>query len=429
MRLQFHSGRITSTLLVLSLALPAACNNLLDVETSGRLPVDALDDPALIPNLAAGAIQTLQCGAMAFAATGGMLSGEYLSGNGFVNNHIWEWRSITDIKANPGTCNVGRTTTSMGFYTPLQQARFQLDDTFGRGEKATDAQVPNRALILAQLRAYAGYAYLLLAEGMCQMTVDGGPAMTKQEVLAIAEQRFSDAITRATAITGSTEATSLLNMALVGRARTRLDLGKLPEAAADAILVPAAFVRNAEFSNTVQARENRFFNLTVRNDYLSVGPDYINLTVNGVADPRVKVQDMARNANDGITHMYRQLKFRGDTSNLAIASWAEAQLIYAEAVGGQAGLDAVNRVRASNSPAIAPIAGPAPTGTAWRDLVLEERRRQLFSEGQRYVDMLRYTLPFQMGINGVNRKGQTFSNLTCVPLPDVETRNNPNFSS
>jgi starch-binding outer membrane protein, SusD/RagB family len=429
MRLQFQWGRITRALLVLSLAAPAACNNLLDVETSGRLPIDALDDPALIPNLAAGAIQTLQCGAMAFAATGGMLSGEYLSGNGFVNNHIWEWRSITDIKANPGTCNVTRTTTSMGFYTPLQQARFQLDDTFGRADKATDAEVPNRALILTQMRAYAGYAYLLLAEGLCQMTVDGGPAMTKQDVLAIAEQRFSDAITRATAITGSTEATSLLNMALVGRARTRLDLGKLPEAAADAILVPAGFVRNAEFSNTVQARENRYFNLTVRNDYLSVGPDYINLTVNGVADPRVKVQDMARNANDGITHMYRQLKFRGDTSNLAIASWAEAQLIYAEAVGGQAGLDAVNRVRASNSPAIAPIAGPAPTGTDWRDLVLEERRRQLFSEGQRYVDMLRYNLPFQMGINGVNRKGQTFSNLTCVPLPDVETRNNPNFSS
>jgi len=29
----------------------------------------------------------------------------------------------------------------------------------------------------------------------------------------------------------------------------------------------------------------------------------------------------------------------------------------------------------------------------------------------------------------VNRKGQTYSSLTCVPLPDVETRNNPNFTS
>jgi hypothetical protein len=40
--------------------------------------------------------------------------------------------------------------------------------------------------------------------------------------------------------------------------------------------------------------------------------------------------------------------------------------------------------------------------------------------------MLRKGLPFS---SGVNRKGQTISSLTCVPLPDVETRNNPNFKS
>ena len=429
MRIQFHSRRMTRALLVLSLASPAACSNLLDVETAGRLPTEQLN-AALIPNMAAGAIQTLQCGAVAFAATGGMLSGEYLSANQFVNNHIWEWRGVVEIKGAPGSCNVARNTTSMGFYTPLQQARFQLDDTFERANAATDAEVPNRAIILTQMRAYAGYAYLLLAEGMCQMTVDGGPAMTKTEVLNIAEQRFTDAITRATAITGSTEATSLLNMARVGRARARLDKDDKAGAAADAILVPNPFVRNVEFSEAVQARENRFYNLTVRNDFLAVGPDYIGLTVNGVADPRVKVQDLGRNsAQDNVTRMQRQLKFTTSTTPLPLASWAEAQLIYAEAVGGQLGLDAVNRVRAANSPAIAAIAGPAPTGDAWRDLVLEERRRQLFSEGQRYADMLRFNLPFQMGTNGANRKGQTFSNLTCVPLPDVETRNNPNFSS
>ena len=437
MRFEFYNRRITATLLVLSLAAPAACSDLLDVETAGRLPAEALDDPALVPNLAWGAMQTLQCGVMAFAATAGMLSGEYWSGNGFVNNHVWEWRSITDIRGNAGTCNVGRATTSMGFYTPLQQARYQLDDTFKRAEAATVEVVPTRDLIMAQMRAYAGYAYLLLAEGMCQMTVDGGPPLTKQQVLDIAEQRFSDAITRAAAITTGTaavvaEASSILNMARVGRARTRLDKGDKTGAATDALSVQSGFVRVAEFSNTVQARENRFFNLTVLNDYLSVGPDYRNLTAtqasNGatIPDPRVRVQDMARAANDQVTPMWRQLKFTTNASSLTIASWAEAQLIYAEVTEGQAGLDALNRVRAANSPAIAAIPGPAPTGTAFRDLVLEERRRQLFSEGQRYVDMLRYDLPFQ---SGVNRKGQTYSNLKCVPLPDVETQNNPNFSS
>ena len=65
-----------------------------------------------------------------------------------------------------------------------------------------------------------------------------------------------------------------------------------------------------------------------------------------------------------------------------------------------------------------------PAAIAITPLVLEERRRQLFSEGHRYVDMLRKNLPF---ITGVNRKGQTFGTVTCVPLPDVETRNNPNL--
>ena len=176
--------------------------------------------------------------------------------------------------------------------------------------------------------------------------------------------------------------------------------------------------------------ENRIYNLTIRNDFLSVGDSYRNLTVNGVAgsvpDPRVKLLDAGKNGSDGVTRIWRQQKFvaQAGASPIPIASWNEAQLIYAEAVGGQDGLDAINRVRTANG--VPTLAGPAPTGQAFTDLILEERRRQLFSEGQRYVDMLRYNLPFQ---TGVNRKGQTFSTLTCVPLPDIETQNNPNFKS
>src|SRR3712207_5922771 len=240
MRYQTHGRRSAMALLVLSLASAGACNSLLDVESPGRVPVDALDDPALVPGLAVAAIQTFQCGAVAFAATGGMLAGEYWSANGFVNNHTWEWRSVTDIRGAPGSCDqtgngaVGRNSTFMGFYTPLQQARFQLDDTFERANGFTDAEVPNRARIMTEMRAYAGYAYTLLAEGMCSMALDRGPEMTRAQVLAIAEERFTDAIARATAINDQ----SLLNMARVGRARVRLDLGNTAGAAGDARLVP-----------------------------------------------------------------------------------------------------------------------------------------------------------------------------------------------
>jgi len=417
---------VKAALVALSLATLAACDQLLGVDNPASVTEQSLGDPTLVPALAAAAIQTAQCGAESFAITGGVLSGEYWSAAGLVDNHTWEWRSVGDIKNAPGSCTFSRTTSAMGFYTPLQQARFQLEDAFARLDKFEDADIPNRALLMTQMRAYTGYVLLLLAEGMCDMTIDRGPKMTKEQVLAIADDRFTDAIARATAINNS----SLLNMARVGRARTRLDLKKLPEAAADANAVPANFVFNIEFTDGGDARrENRIYNMTIRNDYESVPPAYQNLTVNGVPgsipDPRVKVRDALRNGNDGITRMWQQQKFIAQTgaTPIPLASWNEAQLIYAEAVGGQQGFDAINRVRTANS--VPTLAGPAPTGQAFTDLVLEERRRQLFSEGQRYADMLRYNLPFQ---SGVNRKGQVYSSLTCVPLPNVEVLNNPNVS-
>ena len=131
----FHGRRVATALLPLALGTTTACDSLLEVETPGQVPVDALADPSLIPTLSAAAIQTFQCGVMAFAATGGMLSGEYWSSNAFVNNHPWEWRGQVEIRSNPGSCVVGRNSTFMGFYTPLQQARFQLEDTFARADR------------------------------------------------------------------------------------------------------------------------------------------------------------------------------------------------------------------------------------------------------------------------------------------------------
>jgi hypothetical protein len=409
---------LSAASLALTLAATTACNQLLAVDNPGRVPEEALGDPALMPILEAASLQTFQCGFAAYVATTGMLAGEYLSANSFIDNHPWEWRGNAEIRANPGSCNVARGTTAMGFYTPLQQARFQLDQAATRVTAFSAAQVPTRTKILTEMLAYAGYAYTLLAEGMCDMTVDGGPRMTRAQVLAIAEKRFTDAI----AIAGADA--SLKNMATVGRARVRLDLGNLSGAATDAAAIPTGFVRNAEYSETTPTRENRLYNLTVRNDYLSVGEAYRGLTVGTQPDPRVRVTDMKRRGSDNTTPVFQQQKFIGSGAvPLPIASWNEAQLILAEAVGGQAGIDAINRVRAANGVTTPLVADPASDITP---LVLEERRRQLFSEGQRYADMLRKNIPF---ITGVNRKGQTFGTVTCVPLPDVETQNNPNFKT
>ena len=408
-----HFRRLTASV-VAALMIPiTACDRLLEVDNPGNVPIDALNNPALMQTLEAASLQQFECAYANFVATAGVLSGEYWIANGFVNSHPWEWRGVVQIKSEPGSCGT-RNATSLGFYTPMQQARFQLDDLFERASSFTDADVPNRQRMLTEARAYAGYAYLILGETMCDMTVDNGPKMTSQEVWTIAEQRFTEAITLATALGDA----SLKNMAIAGRARARLDMGKLTDAAADARLVPAGFVRNVEFSTSTQTRENRVYNLTVANLNVSVAPPYQDLTVNGQPDPRVKVQNMNRLGSDNVTPFWRQLKYTSNTSPMPIASYAEAQLILAEASSDQAEkLAALNRVRALNN--IAPL-----TGTVTDDIIIDERSRQLFSEGQRYVDMLRKNLPFQ---SGTNRKGQTYSDLTCIPLPDVETQNNPNL--
>ena len=411
--------RLTATVVVAAMTTTAACDKLLDVENPASVPIEALADPALMPTLESASLQQFQCAFVNYVATAGVLSGEYWVSSNFVDSHPWEWRGIIQIKGTGGGCP-GRNATSLGFYTPMQQAQFQLDDLFERASGFTDAEVPNRQRMLTEARAYSGYAHLILGETMCEMALDGGPKMTSQEVWTVAEARFSEAITLATALGTAADAVSLRNMATVGRARARLDMGKLAEAAADARLVPAGFVRNAEFSAASQNRENRIFNLTVTNRFISVNPAYQNLQVNGAADPRVRAQSLAPTlGQDNATPYWRQLKYAAVNTGVPIASYAEAQLILAEASTDQAEkLAALNRVRAINS--IAPL-----TGTVTDEIIIEERRRQLFSEGQRYTDMLRKKLPFQ---TGANRKGQVYSDLTCIPLPDVETLNNPNFS-
>jgi hypothetical protein len=402
--------------MLLGLAVSTACSGLLDVTNPGVVKSGDLSDPALAPTLDAAALGTFDCAFAQYAATAGVLTGEYEVSNSFVDANQWGWRGV-EVKTQPGTCPGSRATTSLGFYTPLQSARFQSEDAAKRITAFSDADVPNRAKMLAELTAYAAYSYVLLGEGMCNMTVDNGPLITRDSTFKIAVAKFTEAL----ALANTASYPEIKNMSLVGRARAELDLGMLTAAAADAQAVPAGFVRVAEYSETTITRENRIYNLTIRNDFLSVGPDYRNLTVGGVADPRVPVVNTGRFGNDAVTPQWQQRKFIGSGAvPIPIASWAEAQLIYAEAVGGQEAKDAINRVRAASG--VAPLDGSE--GSDITSIVLEERRRRLFSEGQRLGDMLRKKIPFPAG---VNHKGQTYGPTTCAPLPDIETQNNPNL--
>jgi hypothetical protein len=402
-----------ATVAALILLPLTACKDILEVDLPGRVPDAALNDPALAPVLVQGAVADFECALANYATATALLTDEMIDATGWIAVTMWDQRRIFPDNTNLGSANC--TTLGYGVYTPLQTARFQAADAARRLAAFSDAAVPNKNTLLATAAAIEGYAITLLGEGFCEIAIDGGPGMTRAQSLAVAEQRFT------TAIGLATNATDILNLARVGRARVRLDLGKLPEAAADADLVPAGFVYNATYSSTNDRRRNRFFFDGQTNLYLSVDPRFRNLTVGGVPDSRVRVNAATRNGHDGITPLWLQQKYTSDAASIAIASWREARLISAEVKGGQPAVDAINELRnASQLPTFS-----STDANVIKAQVTEERRRELFLDGHRLNDMLRLNLAFD---TGSTFKGVPYGDTKCLPLPDAERLANPNFT-
>ena len=417
------AGRRLSTALwaavrIVSVGGVAACNSIADSLLSVELPtrVDAsnLNNPQLAPLMAQSATADFECALVNYAAATGTFVDEFIGSTGWAAYTAWDTRRVFSDNFNlgQGTCIA----FGWGVYQSLQTARFQAEDGSRRIQAFADADVPGKTSLLATLSAYAGYSYVLLGEGFCRVAIDLGPAMTPAQVFAVAEQRFTDAI----ALAQASGNTPMLNLALVGRARARLDLGKKPEAAADAALVPQGFTLNATYSGVTERRFNRIYVQNQREFYISVHPSFRNLTFGGVPDPRVPVTDAGRNGHDGVTRVWFEQKYKSDGDPIPIATWQEAQLIIAEVQGGQPAVDAINLIHtAAGLPA---FSSSDPNEIAQQ--VLEERRRQFFLDGHRLGDMLRLGIPFE---TGTTLLGIPYASTTCLPLPDAEAKNNPNI--
>ena len=395
--------------------ITACGGGLMDVDNPGRVAESDLANPVLAQTMVNSALGQFECAYTQYVASAGILSNEYVNSSSWLDINGWGWRGI-ELETITGSCPTSRTATGLGAYTPLQQARYMAEDAARRIEEFPEDQVQNKDEKLAMLSAYTGYSYVLLGEGWCEMAIDQSPIMTPQEVLAVAETKFDDAIRYAQ----SAGRNDLLLLATAGRARTRLDRGNLAGAATDAEQIPAGFVWNAEYSTVEGRRENRIYNLNIRSRYLSIErTKNTGLMAGGEPDPRITMTDAHAKGHDGVTDHFYQDKYPTADTPIPMASWNEAQLILAETRPEQA-VEAINRLRASQGI-------PAVTAEESADimaLVLEERRRQLFSEGHRLNDMLRHNIPFP---TGVNHKGQPWGTQTCMPLPRQERLNNPNI--
>lgn len=397
------------------LFLFTGCDGLLEVTNPGSVEEVDLDNPALAATLVNSALGQFECAYTSYVASTGILSQELIDASNWAALNGWGQRGL-QLRTIAGSCATTRNADFLGAYTPLQQARYIAEDGLARIEGFDDALVPNKAEALANLEVYAAYSTLLLGEGFCEMAIDGGPLMTREEVFERAEAGFTRAIARAEAA----NSTELRAMSVAGRARARLNLNNLEGAYEDASAVPEGFVRFAEYSTNDASRENRLYNMNRLNRFLSANAAaYAGLEVDGEPDPRVVIWNSGLVGHDNSTEHWYQGKYDEASASIPIASWAEAQLIMAEARPAEAEA-AINRLRASQGiPAL--TIDPADDILG---IVLEERRRQLFLEGHRLNDMLRHDLPFPTGFN---HKGQAWGPITCMPLPEQERRNNPNL--
>ncbi len=395
-----------------------ACGSILDVEFPGRIPAESIDNPNLAIVLARGVVGDLECAYNNYSAGNSAHSDELESSNGNVPGSNWGERSISAGEDDYaiGSCDSGY----FGMPQTLGTARFQSEDIFAKLSGWTDAQVPGRAGLMAQVRAYGAYSYLLMGETFCRVAFDGKADEPPAAALAKAEAQFAEAITLATTA-GNTD---MLNLARVGLARTKMDLKKWTEAAATAALVPVAYNKNADRGTEAPRRYNKFFFFMTDGGFFTAAAALRN-----TGDPRYKVVDSGHGGFTPQIRLWYSQKYPALNSPIRLASGREAQLILAEAKtypGSQ--LDVAGAMAILNAGRAVVGLTPLPATTdpqVARTAVLNERRAELsFEGGHRTNDLLRYGLPWK-GANGSSKlvnefDGRAYGATTCWWLPTKE---------
>ena len=419
-------------------------DDILAVHVPGKVLEEALNSSSLADVLTTGVVAEVECSWNQYVAGAAHHSDEYVPTSGNLTMRNWGQRKIyaSDAGYAQGTCG------GWGYpmFTPLHTARFQAEDVSTRLAGFPADEVPNVASLQATAAIWGAFPLVAMGEGFCRMAIDGGAVMQPAEVQAEAEQRFTSAISLAQAAGDET----LTMQGQLGRARVRVAKGDYAGAIADASQIPDGFIVNVSRDAAESRRYNYYFERlnapTGFRAHGSVADNYQNLTIgadgmpmdggDGVKDTRVNVKTDGTEAADFATILYYHDKYNSRSDPLPLVHWHEARMFEAEALamqGDVAGaLGKINGLRmAAGLPEVTADVGAGQI----MDLVMEERRRQLFVlGGHRLHDMLRFDIPFlgepgSIHPNGLDQTGAEYGNLTCFQLPEVEVKGNENISS
>ena len=399
-----------------------ACNTdrLLDVKAIDRVDAGIFDDPAQAKLMVNSVIADFECAYASAVLVEAIISDEMADAQLGAAGWPYDRRDANVQTGGAYGVNSCSNNQTPGIYLPLSTARWAADNALTKLQGWTDQQVPTRSELTAKAALYAGFSYAMMGMSMCEAAFDLEAQIDQAAMFGRAEDRFSTALTAAQ----SAGLDDIRDAAYVGRARVRLFLNKLAEAAADAANVPADFAFDATYDGNNSRRYNRVYASAGHFAFYTVESSSRALTTEGVADPRAAVVLTGLRAADAVTPIYRAVKYDSDDTPIHLATYTEAQLIRAEALGGTTAVNIVNALRDEYS---LPHYTGATDAASIRTLIINERQRALFIEGFRNYDIQRFSIPFNPAVGTpYPDKGGNYGNTTCLPLPDNERFNNPN---
>ena len=259
--------------------LLTGCDSLLEVSLPGTITVDDLANAAFAEILTQSAIGTVECSYSRFMNNAAGFEDAWLvfSGGQDVN--------YEHVVAGTSECGSTLSDNRFTWWDPMQEARFTAEDTYSRLLDWTEEEIAvglvnftTREQLLGVNALYASIPYTMFGEHVCEITIELGPLMTPDEVLAIAEGWVDTALGHITThiaaevAAGETDADareyphSITDdsemMAYALRARIRWARGDLVNAAADAALVTDGFFAYATRNSGVEPhRANSVYEL------------------------------------------------------------------------------------------------------------------------------------------------------------------------
>jgi hypothetical protein len=310
---------------------------------------------------------------------------------------------------------------------------------------------------MATVLAFSGYAYTLMAEYMCEATINvGATKYSPTELANMGIAKFEQAITVATA--AGISADTIRNLAYVGLARAATAAGNKTKVMEAAAKVPSNFVWWVEYKLNVNSNSWQG-QVTGANHTVGLHPNFLKnwgtygqaVPIANQTDPRVQFDSRARTGHDASTILYtpfNPLSFSGYTgttqtdvnkptaitqdTDIRLGSYIDAMHNYYEAAGpggtGPEGttLEFVNKRRAVGRQAAVNLGG-----TELMAELREQRRRDLFLGGFRLGDLRRWKAQgvgdfFPKGTHPNATMGE-YGDAECFPLPIAEYVGNPNI--